>query len=958
MSPRVYIQRHDGGSRVALEPGTTTLGRSADCDLVISDPTVSRLHAELEWDGVRLLLQHRSTINPTRVNGALVEDARELANGDRIQLAEGAVLEVVLEPDAQSVAPEPSPPPEPPPSPKPREEPIAAKPREKPVAAAHPPPAARSAATGERVEVAIVGAGPAGIAAASQAARRGISHVLLERTRLANTIVRYQKGKLVMAEPPVLPLQPELRVRFEAASREEVLARWEEDFGASGARHRCGPAFEVLAIEGEKGAFRLTLREGAITAANVVLSIGVQGNPRTFGVPGSELPFVTYQLDDPAEHEGKRIVVVGAGDAAIENALALAKHGARVAVVNRGEDFPKAKPPNRALVESAIKAGEITHYPNTTVARFEQDAIFLKTADGEERVDVDLVIGRLGALPPRSFLETCGIALPSSDPRSVPDVSETYQSNVPGLYVIGALAGYPLIKNCMNQGFEVIEHITGNPVAPADEPVLREKFADIPGSVDEILAQIRRTIPIFSQLTAVQLREFIFDSEIRRLKSREPIFERNDFTNTFFAILAGRVRISHPADEGATRIGASKNIEYDESFLEAGEFFGEAGLISGRRRDATATAASDCILIEASRLATNKLIRSVASVRDEIDRCFADRALARLAPALSAEERASFVLEATVRVFAKGEHLFREGDEPDGLHLVRRGTVAISQKIEERDAVVQYVQAGNYVGETAFLAPGRRRSVSVYALLPTETLFLPAAGIRRLIERAPDLARKGKKREVDEAIRGQRTLGGTLFFLAEKGGAEATDLLLIDEALCIRCDNCEKACSDTHDGISRLKRESGPTHQTRTGAQLHLPTACQHCENPKCMDDCPPDAIRRDPNGEVFILDNCIGCGNCVTNCPYGVIQLATVEKYRPRGILWRLLFGEKAPRSPRTEHDGEAAHSEVAVKCDLCRDLPLPWDGGTPAACVSACPTGAIVRVNPRTFVDELLAR
>src|SRR5689334_9079865 len=74
-------------------------------------------------------------------------------------------------------------------------------------------------------------------------------------------------------------------------------------------------------------------------------------------------------------------------------------------------------------------------------------------------------------------------------------------------------------------------------------------------------------------------------------------------------------------------------------------------------------------------------------------------------------------------------------------------------------------------------------------------------------------------------------------------------------------------------------------------AQLHVPTSCRHCEHPHCMKDCPPDAIHRSAEGEVFIADTCIGCGNCERNCPYGVIQLAAVDPGGQRPSLWSWLL-------------------------------------------------------------------
>lgn len=347
-------------------------------------------------------------------------------------------------------------------------------------------------------------------------------------------------------------------------------------------------------------------------------------------------------------------------------------------------------------------------------------------------------------------------------------------------------------------------------------------------------------------------------------------------------------------------------------------------------------------------------MKSVDAVRQVIDDTFVQRALHSLlgGEGVSAEALEALAHTATIRTFAAGEPLFAEGDAPDGLHLIRRGSATISLEQDGREKVVNYVQAGRYVGEMALLAPQRRRTRTVTANVQTETILLPVESIIPFLEQHPRLrsALEACEGDVPAAVEPPR---GTIVFLVAQTKLEATDLLIIDESLCIRCNNCEKACADTHQGVSRLDREAGPTYQTSSNAQLHLPTACQHCEHPKCMEDCPPDAIRRDPSGEVFIKDNCIACGNCVSNCPYDVIQMAHIEEYRPRGLLWRLLLGEGRTGA----RDEEASHTERAVKCDLCRELrPRRGESQPRAACVASCPTGAIARVDPRRFVDEIL--
>ena len=183
--------------------------------------------------------------------------------------------------------------------------------------------------------------------------------------------------------------------------------------------------------------------------------------------------------------------------------------------------------------------------------------------------------------------------------------------------------------------------------------------------------------------------------------------------------------------------------------------------------------------------------------------------------------------------------------------------------------------------------------------------------------------------------------GAIISFLVRQGVGEATDVLLIDESLCVHCDNCEIACAETHGGTSRLDRRAGPSF-----AMVHVPTSCRHCEHPHCMKDCPPDAIRRAANGEVYIQDNCIGCGNCERNCPYDVIQMAYEDSHRSSPLLWQLLGIGKAPGDPVSRRSDAG---KIAVKCDMCKEL-----AGGPA-CVRSCPTGAAIRISPEQLPQYL---
>ena len=420
---------------------------------------------------------------------------------------------------------------------------------------------------------------------------------------------------------------------------------------------------------------------------------------------------------------------------------------------------------------------------------------------------------------------------------------------------------------------------------------------------------------------------------------RSAVFHRNDFTNSFYTIVQGGVDIQvNPADPK------------DVVTLGQGAFFGEMGLISGRRRTATVVARKDCVLIETQRRTMIKLINSVDSVKREMDLTAIVRQIQTyVAPNTPVAKLAELTQTAKLQKFARGEVLFNQGDVGDSVHLIRSGSVTVSRRIGGRDVVLSYVASGNYVGEMALVADAPR-SATVRAAVATETVKLEGEAFKRLLASDNDLRRQVEQKfrervEANERMESAPEASSIIQFLIEQGAGEATDILLIDESLCVRCDNCEKACAEieSHHGMSRLDREAGPTF-----ANLHVPTSCRHCEHPHCMADCPPDAIHRAPSGEVFINDSCIGCGNCSRNCPYGVIQMAAPPPAKPGLFSW-LLFGLGAgpgeDKSLRTVHrEGVTKH---AVKCDMCMDV----DGG--AACVRACPTGAAIRVDPKRFLS-----
>ncbi len=811
-------------------------------------------------------------------------------------------------------------------------------------------------------KVAVIGSGPAGLSAAAHAATLGISHVLIEKTdHLSDTIYKYQKGKHVMATPSNLVLRSGGNdggtngggggLEFDAGKRETILDTWDRQIAEKQVNVKLNA--EVTKVEGEKGAFRIHTRSGeVIEAETIVLGIGTQGNPNMLRCPGSDHPMIQYQLDDPGEYFDEHITVVGSGDAGIENALGLAADDAQrnvVSILNRGVDFARAKAANVALLEEAERDGRLFVRRETEPAEVKDGELVLTTRDGQETIPCNRIIARTGSQPPRGVVEAMGIEFTSEDRGAFPKLTPAFETTKAGIHVIGALAGYPLIKHCMNQGHDVIEFLNGNTgLKPADEPILAEKFAQLPGNhpVEHWLDVFGANVQIFGDLSPLQLRELLLDSTCHAYGAGDVVFRRNEPGSSMFAIAQGSGAVEVNPDDPSITVP-----------IEQGSIFGEVGLISGRRRGATIRAAEPLVTIELSRNAALKLIATSAEASRVVNQIAIERQLLQMfGSGLTRDDVAHLVETAEVVEARAGKVLIEEGASDKDVYIIRRGSMIVEKRIGEKPVFLSYLPAGSYVGEMAAI-DGSLRTATVKAAIKSEVIKLPGDAFVALLDRNPKLREKAMtemagRRRTNAFIESRKhefagaldLYSETAQFLVDEGLGEATDVLLIDETLCIGCDNCENACADSHDGLSRLDREAG-----RTYAHLHVPTSCRHCEHPHCMADCPPNAIKRGPDGEVFIDETCIGCGNCQRNCPYGVIRMDPKPPKKPSLLQW-LLFG-RGPGPGEASYawrkaNGDPETPKQAIKCDMCAGV----DGGP--ACVRACPTGAAIRVAPDKFL------
>jgi len=234
------------------------------------------------------------------------------------------------------------------------------------------------------LDLVIVGAGPGGLAAALAAKRAGLSFVVLERERdLGGTVARYPRKKLVATQPIDLPLHGRLPQRTYA--KEELVDLWRGLARDHALPIELDTTFEGVERDAD-GVFSVRTDRGVRRATHVCMAIGRRGTPRRLDVPGEELDKVAYSLLDADAYEGRRILVVGGGDSAVEAAMGLTARGANEVTLSyrRGEFF-RLKPSNEERITEAAASGRVRVLMNSEVVAIEPDSVRVALADTEPK---------------------------------------------------------------------------------------------------------------------------------------------------------------------------------------------------------------------------------------------------------------------------------------------------------------------------------------------------------------------------------------------------------------------------------------------------------------------------------------------------------------------------------------------------------------------------------------------
>ncbi len=266
--------------------------------------------------------------------------------------------------------------------------------------------AGRRGRAGE-LDAIVVGAGPAGLGSALALMAHGLRVLVLEQAAFGGTITHYPRAKVVMTGNLELPGYG--TVRRKTMSKEDLLALWDD------IRERTQlPIREGVRVDGlieEAGRWRVIGDGLDEPAANVVLALGRRGAPRQLGVPGEDLAKVSYRMIEPTAFAGRRVLVVGGGNAAADCALGLIGVAASVGLSYRRAELARLRASVRARIEAAFASGAITPHLGTEVVRITEHHVELRRDHHVEALANDDVIVQIGGTPPNQLLKAIGIEL-------------------------------------------------------------------------------------------------------------------------------------------------------------------------------------------------------------------------------------------------------------------------------------------------------------------------------------------------------------------------------------------------------------------------------------------------------------------------------------------------------------------------------------------------------------------
>lgn len=254
----------------------------------------------------------------------------------------------------------------------------------------------------------IVGAGPAGIAASLSAMEGKIDFVTVDQESLGGTVLHYPRNKIVMTKPVKVPLYGKIKVT--EVTKEALLEVWEDIVAKTGLEVKTKTKVEGIK-KADDGIFDIKTSAGDFRAQRVILAMGRRGSPRKMRVEGEDKSKVVYRLVDPEHYAGKKVMIIGGGDSAVEAAIALGQEGVETKLCYRKKSFDRIKPKNSKRLDAAVEKGQVELVLEANPHEVKDGHMVVKCGDELIEHENDYVIVNIGGVLPTKFLEAAGVEI-------------------------------------------------------------------------------------------------------------------------------------------------------------------------------------------------------------------------------------------------------------------------------------------------------------------------------------------------------------------------------------------------------------------------------------------------------------------------------------------------------------------------------------------------------------------
>ncbi len=315
------------------------------------------------------------------------------------------------------------------------------------------------------LDIAIIGAGPIGLACGIEAAKKNLEHLIFEKGCLVNSLYRYPMNmtffstsdKLEIGGVPFISHNPK-------PTRSEALEYYRRVSSHWNLPVRLYE--QINEISTKENLFKIVTSKGTYLSKKVIVATGFYDFPYMLGIPGEDLPKVLHYYKEAHPFFGMNVVVVGSANSAVDVALELYRKKAKrvTMIVREPEIGQNVKYWSKPDIVNRIKEGSIDAHFNSQIEEITEDHVRFKTPKGVKIIENEFVLAMTGYQPNFELLESLGVEFQEDEYRTPVFDPNTMQSNTEGVYLAGVVCGGLktnkwFIENSRDHAPLIIEHL-------------------------------------------------------------------------------------------------------------------------------------------------------------------------------------------------------------------------------------------------------------------------------------------------------------------------------------------------------------------------------------------------------------------------------------------------------------------------------------------------------------------